>query len=122
MGRLGLCDTQKGCKAAIDSGTSLITGPSHSIAKLLSHVVVEEDCHNQKFLPSVGFEVDDVVYWLSGKDYTLTVEDSGENSFGDAQTFCIGGFRDLDIPPDRGPLWIFGDVFLRQYYSIFDRA
>jgi len=120
--RLNVCDEVKGCKAAIDTGTSLITGPSKSMSSLLRHVNVEEDCSNQNVLPSVGFEIDDVVYWLSGRDYTLTVEDSGENMFGQPQTFCIGGFRDLDIPPERGPLWILGDVFLRQYYSIFDRA
>eukprot|EP00300_Choanocystis_sp_HF-7_P013352 c18260_g1_i1.p1 GENE.c18260_g1_i1~~c18260_g1_i1.p1 ORF type:complete len:429 (+),score=96.58 c18260_g1_i1:36-1322(+) len=119
--RLNVCDKQ-GCKAAIDTGTSLITGPSHGVAKLLHHVTVEEDCSNQNTLPSVGFEIDDVVYWLSGHDYTLTVEDSADNMFGQSQTFCIGGFRDLDIPPERGPLWILGDVFLRQFFSVYDRA
>jgi hypothetical protein len=43
------------------------------MSSLLRHVSVEEDCSNQNVLPSVGFEIDDVVYWLSGRDYTLTV-------------------------------------------------
>lgn len=37
--------------------------------------------------------------------------------------YCSVGITPTYLPSQNGqPLWIFGDVFLRVYYSVYDRA
>jgi len=111
---LGVCSN--GCPIAIDTGTSLITGPSHMINKMIYAVDVDADCkkYRAKSLPNVELVIDDIKYLIPPESYVIRVEDGG-------QEMCLGGFRDLDLPKEKGPLWIAGDVFLRRYYSVYDR-
>jgi len=104
--------------AIVDSGTSLITGPSkdiNSFAKSIGarpygqqHVV---DC-NRADLPEVTFNIDGVSYTLKGEDYVLN---AGNN-------ICLLGFTALDLPGSTSPKWILGDMFMRKYYVKFDLA
>ena len=110
---LNLCP--QGCRVAIDTGTSLITGPSASIAALEALIPIAEDCSNVDSLPPV-------VFALQGRSYTIPPQDYVVFFTEGEQTSCVLGFRALDIRPPRGPIWILGDVFLRRYFSVFDKS
>jgi len=100
-----------GCNVAVDTGTSMLAGPSDLVDKLTSMLDAKQDCSNFNSLPKLGFQIGDKVLNLKPDDY---MDSSG--------TDCSLSFMALDVPPPKGPLFIFGDPFLRRFVTIFDRA
>lgn len=107
---LGLCSGTHKCQVAVDTGTSLLAGPSEVVSALVEKLQVADDCSNLQSLPDLGFIVGDHILNLKAEDY---VSESSER--------CSVGLMSLDIPPPKGPLFIFGDPFLRKYYTVYDR-
>jgi len=99
-----------GCNVAVDTGTSMLAGPSDLVDKLTNMLGAKEDCSNFNSLPKLGFQIGDKVLNLKPDDY---MDSTGSS--------CSLSFMSLDVPPPKGPLFIFGDPFLRRFVTIFDR-
>lgn len=98
------------CQVAVDTGTSQLAGPTDVINELSSRLNVKSDCSNYNDLPNLGFVMGDHVLNLKPNDYV----DKGSEG-------CEVALMPLDVPPPNGPLFIFGDPFLRKYYTAYDR-
>jgi hypothetical protein len=107
--------------AIVDSGTSLLVGPTADVKKIvglfnatdIGHGEYMVDCHAT--LPDM-----EVTLGSGSRVTTLTVK--GNDLRIEICRFiviceCILGITGMDLPE---PLWILGDVLMRDYYTVFD--
>jgi saccharopepsin len=97
--------------AVIDSGTSLLVGPTHIIDPLIEGIHIKSDCSNVSSQPDISFEIDTTTYTLSPEEYVLEITDGTDKQ-------CMMGISPMAFPEGFNYL-ILGDVFMRKYPSYF---
>lgn len=111
------------CMAIVDTGTTMIRGPKDTIDLLLSFLIAYNDnkttfdCNNIQSLPVLSFELGVETKKPNAKGYTGTSEFTLEPQFY-MQRFngvCLPAFATT-----KENTWIFGETFLRKYYTVFD--
>merc|ERR1719436_647277 len=99
------------CRVAVDTGTSQLAGSTELMGRLTRILDVKSDCSNYDDLPELGFIIGGKILKLDPKDYV----DKGDS-------YCDVSLMSLDVPPPKGPLFVFGIPFLQKYYSVYDHA
>ncbi|XP_025911184.1 pepsin A-like [Apteryx rowi] len=109
-----------GCQSIVDSGTSLVAGPAAGINNIQYEIgaggarngLHTVSCSFISLLPDIVFIINGIQFPLPPQAYIRQLRDGS----------CASGFEAFDFDSAAGELWILGDVFLRRYYSVFDRA
>ncbi|XP_040111859.1 pregnancy-associated glycoprotein 4 [Oryx dammah] len=107
-----------GCDALVDTGASLIHGPGRlvdNIQKLIGakprgvkHYI---SCSAVNTLPSIIFTINGINYPVPAQAYILK----------GSRGHCYTTFKEKRVRTSTES-WVLGDVFLRLYFSVFDRG
>jgi len=114
----GSADAPRPPRAIIDTGTTLFTASGATFAKVMERVppVPCKEMNNATH-PMMLFRLENEDGDL--KDFELkntqymTADSTGSQ--------CSPGFMKIDIPKEHGPGLIFGEIFLRHFFAVFDR-
>lgn len=107
-------------RIVLDSGTSMLTGPTHIVQQFAAMVNATQlmpgrytvPCTSLSTMPSLHISIGGRIWTLDPVDYVIN----------DENVECILGFLGMDLPAPIGPIWIMGDVFMRKVYTVFDAA
>uniref|UniRef100_A0A452FSB4 Peptidase A1 domain-containing protein n=1 Tax=Capra hircus TaxID=9925 RepID=A0A452FSB4_CAPHI len=108
-----------GCHVIVDTGTSVILGPTrlvNNIQKLITPGVIPQghshtvSCFVINTLPSILFTINGINYPMAARAYILK----------DSRGHCFGTFKENRVSTST-ETWILGDIFLRLYFSVYDR-
>ncbi|XP_036199964.1 pepsin B [Myotis myotis] len=110
----------QGCQAIVDTGTFLLAVPQQYMGSFLQATGAQQAqngdfvvaCNSVESLPTITFIISGSQFPLPPSAYVL--HNNG---------YCRLGIEATYLPSPNGqPLWILGDVFLKEYYSVYDMA
>ncbi|KAG0706463.1 aspartic peptidase domain-containing protein [Suillus ampliporus] len=104
-----------GFSAIVDTGTTLIMGDTSYVSQLYATINATDIGGGVYSLPCDAMP--NVSITLGGKSFALSAETFNFGTYGSSGNTCLGGIVGGD---GLGDLWILGDVFLRNVYTVFD--
>ncbi|XP_055271794.1 pregnancy-associated glycoprotein 1-like [Moschus berezovskii] len=107
-----------GCQAILDTGTSLLIGPSSLVAgiqRFINPRIIQDGqfsvpCNKISTLPPL-------IFTINGKDYPVPAQAYIQKV---SENLCVNRFQRDPEGLRPSETWILGDVFLSLYFSVYD--
>ncbi|OMJ72102.1 hypothetical protein SteCoe_29529 [Stentor coeruleus] len=101
--------------AVLDTGTSLIIGPSYEVNQVIKLINSDNTCTENTVWTCDCDKIDDypnVEFWFGNTKFEISPMNYLMEYNGKCQLLIEGS--------NSMSMWILGDVFLRRYYTVFD--
>ena len=103
------------CKGTVHTGRFPIVGPGTPIQRILESCTADYMCLNLHELPDITFTIMGIDFIIGWEEYAIMY-----NKYGNKH--CLTGIVDYEVEVFTDfTMWIFGDVWVRAFYSIFER-
>jgi len=125
---VGLTDTvingqhfSQASSAIIDSGTSFLVGPSSDVASIAAAAGASYNSQAGGYTVSCSATVPTLTFTLGSTTASTSLTVSSSNWVINEGGTCILALEGSDIDsPTGGQMWILGDAFMRNFYTVFD--
>jgi hypothetical protein len=118
----GICKRygERGCQAVLDTGSSLMMGPSYDLGKVLRMINFGNDtttnCTAKTQFPKLGFMIEGKLFEMEPDDYMDRETDASLPKGTDSCWAHLMPIGDTG----RGPIFVLGMPFLRKFYTAYD--
>ncbi|XP_057583262.1 pregnancy-associated glycoprotein 2-like [Hippopotamus amphibius kiboko] len=118
MGRMDI-GCFNGCEVMLDTGTGLLVGPTRSIT--IIRKLINGTRFGQEYVVPCSFitQLPTFTVNINGTDYPVPAQAYIWKS---PEGQCFSTFREHPVTSNKSEIWILGDVFLRLYFSVYDRG
>jgi len=128
-GKSATIPTGNSALAAIDTGTTLVAGPTAAVQSIFAQIPNSQPLTGQMngfFAYPCSTQVT-VELNFGSKSWPISNADFNLGAIDNTGQMCVGGVFDLDAgtngaagdPSSGSPAWVIGDTFLKNVYSVF---
>ncbi|XP_055270957.1 pregnancy-associated glycoprotein 2-like [Moschus berezovskii] len=109
---------KRGCQALLDTGTAFLHGPRGSVSKIQKLIHARPISYEHLVSCQAIGTLPPVVFTINGIDYPVPAQAYIQRWSG----YCFSNFFVRPQRVNERETWILGDIFLRLYFSVFDRG